>query len=213
MKEPVVVIVVGLFILAMVVRLIQGFRLGRRFSDRTPKLPECADSELTALVEDAKKTGKVREAIRNLGSRASMIDSAALRAAYRCAAGNLALTELKRPALSVGMYLRALREDPTCIEALDKVQEILVTQKHLRRLERTYWDVLGRLDDAEAGGDMWIKCWSGLASLYSASSKNVRRADAIRKALAAYVPDACDTQASQNDPPNISPISNATKPM
>jgi hypothetical protein len=213
MKEPIVAIAVGLFILALIVRLVQGFRLGKRFSDRAPKMPDCADSELTSIVEEAKRTGKIKEAIRNLGNRASSLDSAELRAAYRCAAGHLALSELKRPALSIGMYLRALREDPTCIAALDKLQEILAAQKRIRRLEWTYWDVLGRLDDSEIGGEMWIKCWSGLASLYSASPKNVRRADAIRKALAAYVPDVCDSQDGPSDPRNVSPISSATKPV
>jgi hypothetical protein len=168
--------------------------------------------ELTNLVEEAEKTGKVREAIRKLGSRGSGIDSAELRAAYRCAAGHLALTSLKRPSLAVGLYLRALREDPNCVEALDKLQEILAAQKRLRRLEWTYWDVLGRLDDAEAGGEMWSKCWSGLASLYSASPRKVRRSDAIRKALAAYAPDVLVREdLDENSSSGITSISNATK--
>ena len=100
---------------------------------------------------------------------------------------------MKRPSLAVGLYLRALRETPNCPEALDKLQEILTAQKRLRRLEWNYWDVLGRLGEGEADSEIWLKCWSGLATVYSRSPRTVRRADAIRKAMAAYVTDDEDS--------------------
>ncbi len=209
MKEPLLLAAIALFIVALVFRFVQGIRLGRRLQDRKASLPSCADSELTALLKEAQDTGKARIVLRKIAQRASGLDSAALRAAYRCAGGNLALTEIKRPALAAGLYLRALREDPECIQAIDKLQEILAAQKRLRRLERTYWDVLGRLDDSSVGGEMWVKCWSGLASIYSASPRTVRRADAIRKAFAAYGPD---DEEEQDDIPQIAPFSSATKP-
>lgn len=183
MKEPLLLTTIALFLLALVTRFIRGVLLGRRFRTSGTSLPHFADAELKALIEDAKKPGKLRESIRRISGRSPALDSGSLRAAYYCAAGNLVLSELKRPASAVGFYLRALREDRLSIEALEKLQEILVVQKRLRRLEWTYWDILGRLDDAEVGGDMWTKCWSGLASIYSASPRTVRRADALRKVL------------------------------
>ena len=194
MNEPYLLIVVGLFVFVLIFRLLRGMSLGKRLSTKRPSLPPSADEDLNKLVAEAtEENGKVREVLRKMSDQASGIDSADLRAAYRCAAGYLALTELKRPSLAVGLYLRALRETPNCPEALDKLQEILTAQKRLRRLEWTYWDVLGRLGEAEAGSEVWLKCWSGLASVYSRSPRTVRRADAIRKAIAAYVPDADDS--------------------
>jgi hypothetical protein len=188
MKEPILLTAVVLFMAVLVLRLVRGARIGKRMKGRGVKLPACADDELDSLLKKAKDSGKIRDVLREINNRASRVDAADLRAAYRCAAGHLALVDLKRPNLAVGFYLRALREDPTCVEALDKLQEILAAQRRHRRLERTYWDVLGRLDDAEAGGNMWFKCWSGLASVYSASQRSIRRADAIRKALSVVAP-------------------------
>ncbi|MCP4599519.1 MAG: hypothetical protein GY847_03100 [Proteobacteria bacterium] len=209
MKEPILLAAIALFIVVVVLRLVRGLLLGRRFQGRGASVPSFADSKLTALLKEADGTGKVRTVIREIGHRAPGMDSAELRAAYRCGAGHLALTELKRPALAAGFYLRALREDPRCVEALDKLQEILVALKRLRRLENTYWDVLGRLGDAEVGSEMWVKCWSGLASIYSASPRTVRRADAIRKNLAAY---GSNDGEELDDVPEISSFSNATRP-
>ncbi len=210
MKEPLVLGAIALFIVALVFRLVRGFYLGRRMRVRRTSLPSCADGELARLLNDAKSKGDVRMALREIGQRVPALDSAGLRAAYRCAGGHLALTELKRPGLAVGFYLRALGEEPTCVEALDKLQEILVAQKRFRRLERTYWDVLGRLDDSEVGDEMWSKCWAGLASVYSASPKTVRRADAIRKTMAAYF--GADDVEDTNTISDVTPLTNATKP-
>ncbi|MCP4675214.1 MAG: hypothetical protein GY854_06855 [Deltaproteobacteria bacterium] len=209
MKEPLLLGAIVLFILALIFRLVRGLRLGRRMQSRAHNLPPCADSNLESLLDEARKTGKVREALREIGHRAPGLDSAGLRAAYRCAGGHLALTSLKRPALAAGFYLRALREDPGCVEALDKLQEILTGLKRIRRLERTYWDVLGRLDDSEVGDEMWTKCWSGLASIYSNSPRTLRRADAIRKALTAFGTD----DNEDGDVSEITPFINAAKPQ
>ena len=186
MREPLLLATVVLFILALIFRFIRGVRLGRRFLIRETSLPEFADRELKMLIDEARKPGKLRETLRDISGRAPFADSGRVRAAYYCAAGHLALTDLKRPGSSVGFYLRALREDPLCVDALQKLREILVAQKRPKRLEWTYWDILGRMDDSEVGGEMWIMCWSGLASLYSASPRTVRRADAMRKALSIF---------------------------
>ncbi len=189
MKEPLLIVLVGLFIIVLVFRLIRGLLVGRRLKSKDPSVPGWTDPQLSNLIDGAKRPTLVREAIREIGRRAPGVESAELRAEYRCAAGYLSLNQLKRPGLAVGFYLRALREDPTSIEALDKLQEILTAQKRFRRLEWTYWDVLGRLDDAEVGSEMWGKCWAGLAAVYSSSPRTVRRADAIRKALVEFTHD------------------------
>ena len=182
MREPLLLATVALFLFALILRFVRGVLLGRRFRSHETSPPESADDELKKLIKGAREPGKLRDSLRRISQRAPTGESGKLRAAYYCAAGHLALSELKRPASSVGFYLRALREDPLCVDALEKLQEILVAQKRLRRLEWTYWDILGRLDDSEVGGEMWTKCWSGLASVYSASPRTVRRADALRKA-------------------------------
>ncbi len=193
MKDPYILVFIGLFIVALVFRVVRGLSLGKFLSGSKSELPTCADPDLTALMKAVTdEPRKVREILRKISRGASSAHSPDLRAAYQCAGGNIALTTLKRPNLAVGFYLRALRESPGCVEALDKLQEILTAQKRLRRLEWTYWDVLGRLEEGETGSEMWSKCWSGLASIYSVSPRRVRRADAIRKAMAAYVPEVED---------------------
>ena len=106
----------------------------------------------------------------------------------------------------MGLFLKALRADPTCVEGITKLQEILSAQKRFRRLEWTYWEVLARLDDSEVGEEMWLACWSGLAAIYAASPKTVRRADAIRKALNAFAqdPDDEDTEGPPSRIPKVS---------
>ncbi|MDJ0766747.1 MAG: hypothetical protein QNJ97_27490 [Myxococcota bacterium] len=201
MKEPFVVIGAAVFIAALLFRLVRSIRLGRRFKSREHRLPACADETLNALVIEAKQTGRVKESLKDLSQRALGVDASDLRAAYHCAAGHMAMTDLKRPALSVGFYLRAIREDPHCVEALDKLQEILVAQKRFRRLEWTYWEVLGRLSDAEVGGHMWTKCWSGLASVYSTSQRTVGRADAIRKVI-----EVCGSDVESEEDSDAAPV-------
>ena len=204
MKEPLLLAVIGLFLVALVYRLVRGFSSARRWGRNSTPFPPSNDAELSHLIEEARSSGKIREALREIGRRAHALESAARRAAYHSAAGHLSLSELKRPALAAGFYLRALREDPTCVEALDKLQEILIAQRRLRRLEWTYWDILGRLEDSQVGLEIWMKCWSGLASIYSASPRTVCRADAIRKALSAYGPEDEDEIAAA---PNATTLS------
>lgn len=192
MKELVLLIAIGLFLAALIFRFIWGLRLGRQLPRDDNGFKATADIALTRLLEDANGNAKVREVLREISRRAPGLDTPERRAAYHSAAGYLSLQKMKRPALAVGFYLRALREDPACLRALDELQNILVAQKRFRRLERTYWDVLGRLDDTYVGQEIWLKCWSGLASLYSASPRTLRRADAIRKALAAFGPEEQD---------------------
>jgi hypothetical protein len=190
-------IALGLFVLMLVVQLIRGILRGRRISvGRTCSTDITSDPELVGLVEQASGRGKAREVLRKIEDRATTADAAETRASYHCAAGDVSLIQMKRPKLAVGFYLRALREDPTCVPALDKLQEILLAQKRNRRFERTCWEVLGRLDDDEVGSEMWVKCWSGLAAIYSASSKHVGRADAIR-AMVASVTDAGDRDSEE----------------
>jgi len=201
MKEPWLVFLLGMTLFVLVLRMVRAYFFARRVSPGSAWLPVAADERLTSLVAEVENSGKVREALRTIGQRAPGIKSPSLRSAYHCAAGYLAISRLKRPGLAVGFYLKALRADPTCIEALDKLQEILAAQKRLWRLERTYWEVLGRLDDSEAGTEMWFKCWSGLTAVYSASPRTIRRADAIRKMLSVF--DEDDEQDSQS---SVSPI-------
>ena len=178
-------IAVALFIAVLVLRFVRSVLAARRFDGASGgcDLDDSADPELKRLVQEAMASGKAREAVRQIERRATS-GEATSRAAHHCAAGNVALVEMKRPALAVALYLRALREDPTCLAALERLREILMAQKRYRRLEHTAWDVLGRLDDGDVGAPMWTAAWSVLAAIYSTSPRNVRRADAIRKMLA-----------------------------
>lgn len=187
MNDPILVAFAVLFIAMLILRFVRGILISRRLGANNTLPSSMGDSELESLIDSATDNAKVREALKSIEARASSSESAQQRAMYHCARGHLSLTKLKRPGLAVGFYLRALREDPTAIDALDKLQEILTAQKRLKRLEWTYWAVLGRLDDAEVGSKIWIKCWSGLASIYSTSPRTTPRADAIRKSLAAYL--------------------------
>jgi len=179
-------IALGLFVLMLVVRFVRGILQGRRLSaGRTCSAGGTGDPELAGLIEEAHHGGgRARSVLRKIEDRATTAAEPEARASYHCAAGDVSLIHVKRPKVAVGFYLRALREDPNCVPALDKLQEILLAQKRGRRFERTCWEVLGRLDDDEVGSEMWVKCWSGLAAIYSASAKHVGRADAIRALVA-----------------------------
>jgi hypothetical protein len=185
--KPVLAIAAVLFIAVLLFRFARGLVLGRRVSASAGgcEVEEGADPELRRLVKEAVASGKAREGLRQIERRATS-GEASSRAAHHCAAGNLVLTEMKRPGLAVGLYLRALREDPTCVPALERLREILMAQKRYRRLEQTCWDVLGRLDDSDVGTGMWAKSWTVLAAIYSTAPRHVRRADAIRKMLASF---------------------------
>jgi len=183
--------------------------LGRRISaDHAYPPLELYDRNLSQIVKDAVESGKTREALRKIQQETHSKD-APTRAAYHCAAGNLAVSEMKRPSLAVGFYLRALRVDPRCVSAIDRLREILSAQKRLKRFERTCWEVLGRLGDDEVGSEMWVKCWSGLAAIYSATPRLVRRSDAIRKLLDAVATEDSDVEKeiskATSDIPRLNP--------
>jgi len=189
MKQALAIAAV-LFIAVLIFRFVRGLMLGRRVSASAGRceVDEGADPELKRLVSEAVTSGKPREGLRQIERRATTGEASA-RAAHHCAAGNLALTELKRPGLAVGFFLRALREDPTCLPALERLREILMAQKRYRRLDQTCWEILGRLDDVDVGSPVWIEAWTVLAAIYSTSPRHVRRADAIRKMLASFEGD------------------------
>jgi hypothetical protein len=200
MKQALAIAAV-LFVAVLVFRFVRGLMLGRRVSAAAGRceVDEGAEPELKRLVGEAISTGKVREGLRQIERRAAS-GEAFSRAAHHCAAGNLVLTEMKRPGLAVGLFLRALREDPTCLPALDRLREILMAQKRYRRLEQTCWEVLGRLDDADVGAPMWMAAWTVLASIYSTSPRSVRRADAIRKMLASFQEEEGDEPVTAATP-------------
>jgi hypothetical protein len=205
MKEILLIVLIGLFILVLILRALRGVA-SRRYNTSDASLPNYEDPELDTLLDESTRSGKeARDALKKLGRRATVLESHSLSALYRCAQGHISLNQLKRPSLAAGFYLRALREDPTCVEAITMLQEILTTQRRFGRLEWAYWDVLGRIDDIEENTKMWIKCWSGLATLYSASPRRVRRADAIRKALLAFGPEDLEELDSEEQTPATVP--------
>ncbi|MCK9461813.1 MAG: hypothetical protein M0R80_19465 [Proteobacteria bacterium] len=190
MMKPVLAIAAVLFIAVLAFRFVRGLMLGRRVSAAAGRceIDGDADPELKRLVGEAISSGKPREGLRQIERRATS-GEASSRATHHCAAGNLALTEMKRPGLAVALFLRALREDPTCLPALERLREILMAQKRYRRLEQTCWELLSRLDDADVGTPIWFRAWTVLAATYSTSPRQVRRADAIRKMLASFEAD------------------------
>jgi len=202
MREPLLVALAGLFLALLVFRFVRGVVVGRRISrSRACSSDPRSDPDLVALVEEGSKPGRAREVIREIERRALGRETRAEAASHHCAAGEVSLAGLKRPGLAVGFYLRALHDDPTCVEALDRLQEILTAQKRLRRLEWTCWEVLGRLSEAEVGSAAWVRCWSVLAGVYASSPRLVRRADAIRKMLSAEVLDAASDDGEEPPAP------------
>lgn len=189
MKEPVILVLLGLFIAVLLLRTIKAYFLAHHLKSKDHSIPEGADQQLHELMSDVETPSKARSAIQNIGRMTPRAKTPAVRSAYFVAAGHLAINPLKRPKLAVGFYLKAIRSDPTCLEALHKLQEILLAQKRYRRMEWTYWEVLARLDDSEVGEEMWLVCWAGLAAIYAASPREVHKADAIRKVLATFVAD------------------------
>ncbi|MCU0664307.1 MAG: hypothetical protein MUC50_18510 [Myxococcota bacterium] len=201
MTENLLIVVLAvLALLVVVLRIARGLWVGSRQWGSSEGSLFSPDPHLAGLLEQAKGAPKarVKDILREIGHAAATAGSPEKRAVCFDAAGRLALGELKRPGPAAGLFLRALRADPRCLSALYKLEEILMSQKRLRRMEATYWDVLGRLDDAAVGSDMWMRCWSGLASLYAESPRTVRRADAIRKAFATF---ASEPEASREPQP------------
>ncbi len=189
MKEPLLAALVALFFVVLIFRMLKAYLLAHRLKGRPDDVPSEADDRLLAILKSVDSPQKAKDAVRDITHMAGGVKTAAGRGAYYSAAGNLALNPLKRPDLAVGLYLKALRANPTAIEAVHKLQVILTAQKRIRRLEWTYWEVLARLDDSEIGDETWVTCWAGLAAIYGGSPKTVHRADAIRKSLTAFLAD------------------------
>lgn len=210
MKEPILAVLIGLFIIVLLFRMIKSYLFAHRLKGCSQDVPSDADARLIDILKTVDSPQKAKEVLRDVTRMAGSVQSPAGRSAYLSAAGNLALNPIKRPNLAVGLYLRALHANPTCIEAVHKLQEILTAQGRLRRLERTYWDVLARLDDSETGTGTWIACWAGLAAVYAASPKTVRRADAIRKSLSAFI---ADDEEGEKEIERISRISSPPPPL
>jgi hypothetical protein len=189
MKEPLLAAFIGLFFIVLVFRMIKAYLLAHRLKGPIHDVPSEADERLVSMLKNIDTPQKAKETLREISRTAGGVQSSVGRSAYLLAAGNLALNPLKRPNLAVGFYLKALRANPMCVEAIHKLQEILTAQNRRRRLEWTYWEVLARLDDSEVGEETWVACWAGLAAIYTASPKTIHRADAIRKSLAAFVTD------------------------
>ena len=182
MKETLLVWAAGLIILFLILQIIRGFLFSRR---KWKKLSDSIEPELVKYVERAKNHSDARKILKEIDAAA--IDKTAVdRARYYSTAGVITLTVLKRPDVAVRYYLRALRSDPLCILAFDRLAEILMAQKKYHRFERTCWTILSRLDDDDQGGEMWTKCWSGLATVFANSKRLTERADAIRKMLASF---------------------------
>ncbi len=191
MKEPLLVAFAGLFFIVLIVRVINSYILAHRLKskDQFDNTPQDADDRLIAILKDVSNLQKAKESFREITHMALGVKTPAGRAAYYSAAAGLALNHFKRPNLAVGLYLKALRVNPSCLEAIRQLQRILTIQKRPKRLEWTYWEVLARLDDSEIGDETWLTCWAGLAALYAGSPKTTHRADAIRKSLSMFMAD------------------------
>jgi len=211
MVKQLLVIAAVLFLLMLVVRFARGLLLGRRLSrDRAWTPGERYDADLRRLVEDAAPGGaRAREVLRRIESRAMSMDDPAVRAAHHCAAAGISLAVLKRPGVAAGLYMRAMRDDPTCLEALIQLEEILLTQKRHRALEGFCWNLLGRLGDGATGTAVWHRAWSALAALYAANPRRTSRADAIRRMLAAAPAEA---GAGRDDDETDDPAEDASPP-
>jgi len=198
MVKGLLVVAAVLFLLMLLLRFVRGMSQGRRLSrGRNCLTGDSSDPELRRLVAEAEAGGgRAREALRRIEARVTTIDDAGGRAAHHCAAAGVSLAVLKRPGVAAGLYMRALREDPTCIAALVQVEEILLAQKRHRAFEGVCWGLLGRLGEDATGTEAWFKAWSALAGLYAANPRRVHRAAAIRKMLAGV---SAETEADRTD--------------
>jgi len=123
------------------------------------------------------------------------------RASLYCVSGELALLVLKRPGVATRFFIRALRNDPSCEPAIDRFISITLAQKNFALLERTCWSLLSRMDDEASGSPVWVKCWTALGSLYSATPKHADRPDAIRKMLNMVLGDIHDEPMDTSSEP------------
>ena len=179
MKENLLVIAAALIVIFFLFQLFKGYFLARRpWKRRGPRV----DPELEELVQKADSPVAARNVLRDIEGKAVRRDASA-RASYYSVAGEIALQQLKRPNVAIRYYFRALRNNPRCESAFDRLSEVLLAQKRHRRFKRTCWYLLSRMDDEDNGSPIWHKCWSGLATVYALSPATTDRADAIRKML------------------------------
>jgi len=179
MKETLLIWAAALIVIFLILQIIRGFLFSKH---NWKKVSQNIKPELAKFIEDAKSPSEARLVLKNIDARAIEKNSTE-RALIYSTAGVISLTVLKRPEIAVRYHLRALRSDPLCEVAYDRLAEILVAQKKYRRLERTCWDILSRLDEDDQGCEMWKKCWSGLTTVYANTKRLTNRADAIRKML------------------------------
>lgn len=180
MKETLLLIAAALCVFFILFQLIKGVFLDKRYWRKRHPI---VDAELEALCQKADNPAHARNVLREIDTLATQQD-AKRRAVYYTAAGEVALTRLKRPNVAIRYYFRALRNNPKCEPAFDRMAEILVAQKKLRRFKLACWYLLSRMDEEDTGETMWRKCWSGLATVYASHPRFTMRADAIRKMLA-----------------------------
>lgn len=195
MKEQLLVIAAALSVLFILFQLVRGYILARRpWRERRPK----TNPELEEMLRKADSPVTARTVLKDIDGKAVQHDARA-RASYYSVAGEISLHKLKRPNVAIRYYLRALRNNPRCESAFDRLSEILLAQKRYRRFKRACWFLLSRMDDDDTGRPMWKKCWSGLATVYAASPATTDRADAIRKMLSAFVRDVEDEELAELD--------------
>ncbi|MBN2528854.1 MAG: hypothetical protein JXR76_20860 [Deltaproteobacteria bacterium] len=195
MKENLLVIAASLSVLFFLFQLLRGYILGRRgWKKQEPRV----NPELDSLIRKADSPNSARAVLRDIDGKAVQHD-ARERASYYSVAGEIALTRLKRPNVAIRYYLRALRNNPRCESAFDRLSEIMLSQKRFRRYKKACWYLLSRMDEDDTGGAMWTKCWSGLATVYAASPATTDRADAIRKMLVGLGQNQMDDELDDLD--------------
>jgi tetratricopeptide (TPR) repeat protein len=195
MKEKLLVIAAALIVLFFLFQLVRGYILARRpWRARRPK----TEPELEEMLRKADSPVTARTVLKDIDGKAVQHDARA-RASYYSVAGEISLHKLKRPNVAIRYYLRALRNNPRCESAFDRLSEILLAQKRYRRFKRACWFLLSRMDEDDTGTRMWKKCWTGLATVYAASPTTTNRADAIRKMLAGVARDVEDDELAELD--------------
>ena len=210
MKEYLLAFTALLFLALLLYRLIRSIWLSQRLSADTHS-PGCAiPGELQAKVDAATTPARARELLREIERRASG-ERANKRACYYVASAEVARTVLKRQNVSVHFYIRALRNDPACEPALERLITALLAQKKTRLLERHCWSLLSRMGPEHTGGAVWIKCWTTLGNLYAANPRQLERSDAIRKMLNFAVAED-DDEFSDNDTSRDSDLPGANSP-
>ena len=75
MKEILLIVLIGLFILVLILRALRGV-VSRRYNTSDASLPKYADPELDALLDQSTRSAKeARDALKKLGRRATVLGS------------------------------------------------------------------------------------------------------------------------------------------